>query len=91
MTFAALLVAQKREKRKEFLVFFKRHLIRQLVADTFSHWRRLAKILAFVSAQTKFTPANPIMRACRQRVHESVRLFRALCSLAWYSRDFGER
>ena len=57
MTFAALLVTQKREKRKEFLVFFKRHLIRQPVADTFSHWRRLAKILAFVSALAIFTPA----------------------------------
>ena len=52
----ALLVIQKREKRKEFLVFFKRHLIRQPVADTFSHWRRLAKILAFVSAQTSPRP-----------------------------------
>ena len=57
MTFAALFVSEKREKRKEFLVFFKRHLIRQPVADTFSHWRRLAKILAFVSACTGFTPA----------------------------------
>mgnify|MGYP004647916773 CR=1 len=78
MTFAALFVSEKREKRKEFLVFFlKRHLIRQPVADTFypclgdadrvcsanrsiPHWRRLAKILAFVSAQTLPTPATPI-------------------------------
>ena len=30
-------------------------------------------------------------RACRQCVHESARLSRALCSHAWYSRDFGER
>ncbi len=80
----ALLVIQKREKRKEFLVFFKRHLIRQPVADTFSHWRRLAKILAFVSAQTKFTPALHFQRACIQCVHESARLFRVICSHAWY-------
>ena len=50
-----------------------------------SHWRRLAKIPASVSAFTLFTPANPIMRACRQCVHESARLFRAICSHAWYS------
>ena len=98
----ALLVIQKREKRKKFLVFFKRHLIRQPVADTFSHWRRLAKILAFVSALTLSTPAYPVsatptafasqigqfphfQRACGQCVHESARLFRALCSHAWYS------
>ena len=35
MTFAALLVIQKREKRKEFLVFFKRHLIRHASRATF--------------------------------------------------------
>jgi|GEM_PF-3138837 len=87
----ALLVIQKREKRKEFLVFFKRHLIRQPVADTFSHWRRLAKILAFVSALTLSTPAMHFQRACRQCVHESARLSRAICSHAWYSRDCGER
>ena len=100
----ALLVIQKREKRKEFLVFFKRHLIRQPVADTFSSGRRLAKILAFVSARAKFTPAYPVsatptafasqigqfphfQRACRQCVHESARLPRALCSHAWYSKN----
>ena len=47
------------------------------------HWRRL--IVTSVSAHIRFTPANPIMRACRQCVHESARLFRALCSHAWYS------
>ena len=51
---------------------------------TFSHWRRLAKILAFVSACTGFTPAVHFQRACRQCVHESARLPRALCSHAWY-------
>ena len=37
-----------------------------------------------VISLTLFTPANPIMRACRQCVHESARLSRALCSHAWY-------
>ena len=38
-----------------------------------------------VSARAKFTPAPPIIqRACRQCVHESARLSRALCSHAWY-------
>ena len=45
------------------------------------HWRRL--IVTSVIALIRFTPANPIMRACRQCVHESARLFRALCSHAW--------
>ena len=99
----ALLVIQKREKRKEFLVFFKRHLIRHASRATFCpslgdadrvcfanrsipHRRRLAKILAFVSAGTGFTPAPLFFqRACGQCVHESARLSRALCSHAWYS------
>ena len=68
---------------------------------TFSHWRRLAKILAFVGAQAPPTPAYPVsatptafasqigqfphfQRACRQCVHESARLFRVICSHAWY-------
>ena len=38
-----------------------------------------------VSALTLSTPANPIMRACRQCVHESARLPRVICSHAWYS------
>ena len=38
-----------------------------------------------VSVQTKFTHANPIMRACKQCVHESARFFRVICSHAWYS------
>ena len=50
---------------------------------TFSHWRRLAKILAFVSAQTKSTPALHFQRACRQCVHESAWLSRVICSHAW--------
>ena len=89
--FAALFVSKKREKRKEFLVFFKRHLIRQPVADTFSHWRRLAKMLAFVSALALSTPATLFQRACRQCVHESARLPRVICSHAWYSKHYGER
>ena len=43
-----------------------------------------------VSAHIRFTPAHLIMRACRQCVHESARLFRALCSHAWYGGDCGE-
>ena len=31
------------------------------------------------------------MRACRQCVHESARLFRVICSHAWYSKNCGER
>ena len=30
-------------------------------------------------------------RACRQCVHESARLFRVICSHAWYGGDCGER
>ena len=30
-------------------------------------------------------------RACRQCVHESARLFRVICSHAWYSKNCGER
>ncbi len=37
------------------------------------------------------TPALHFQRACRQCVHESARLFRALCSHAWYSRNRGKR
>ena len=49
-------------------------------------------ILIIPSAQVPNPrPPHIYMRACRQCVHESARLLRALCSLAWYSRDFGER
>ena len=48
-------------------------------------------ILHSVGALTLFTPATLFQRACRQCVHESARLSRALCSHAWYSRDCGER
>ena len=52
---------QKYDKHKEFLsLFYKRHLIRHASRATFSHWRRLAKILAFVSACTGVTPAAPL-------------------------------
>ena len=44
-----------------------------------------------VSAQTKFTPALHFQWACRRCVHESARLFRVICSHAWYSLDCGER
>ena len=54
-----------------------------LSRSPFSHWRRL--IVTSVSVLNPPTPANPIMRACRQCVHESARLPRALCSHAWYS------
>ena len=71
---------------KNFLsLFYKRHLIRHASRATFSRWRRLAKILAFVDAQTFPTPAPLFQRACRQCVHESARLFRVICSHAWYS------
>ena len=60
MTFAALLVTQKRDKGKEFLFFLKRLLIRHASRATFSHRRRLAKIPVFVSAGTRPTPAAPI-------------------------------
>ena len=54
-----LLVTQKYDKHKEFLsLFYKRHLIRHSSRATFSHWRRLAKILAFVSAHIRPTPAT---------------------------------
>ena len=36
-------------------------------------------------------PALHFQRACRQCVHESARLSRALCSHAWYSKNRGER
>ena len=52
-----------------------------LSRSPFSHWRRL--IVTSVSVLTPSTPANPIMRACRQCVHESARLFRVICSHAW--------
>ena len=77
---------------KNFLsLFYKRHLIRHASRATFSRWRRLAKILAFVDAQTFPTPAPLFQRACGQCVHESARLFRVICSHAWYSRSRGER
>ena len=61
MTFAALLVMQKYDKRKEFLFFLKKRLlIRHASRATFSRRRRLAKILAFVSSHTPFTPANAL-------------------------------
>ena len=48
-------------------------------------WRDKGYFDSLVSAQTLPTPAPPIIqRACRQCVHESARLFRALCSHAWY-------
>ena len=85
LTFAALFVSEKRDKHKEFLsLFYKRHLIRHASRDTFSRRRRLAKIPAFVSADAGFTPALHFQRACRQCVHESARLFRVICSHAWY-------
>ena len=37
-----------------------------------------------VSAGTRPTPAMHFQRACRQCVHESARLFRVICSHAWY-------
>ncbi|HBO66417.1 MAG TPA: hypothetical protein DD628_07065 [Clostridiales bacterium] len=82
MTFAALFVTKKRDKGKEFLFFLKKLLIRHASRATFSHRRRLAKIPVFVSAGTRPTPAMHFQRACRQCVHESARLSRALCSHA---------
>ena len=37
-----------------------------------------------VSAGTGSTPAMHFLRACRQCVHESARIFRVICSHAWY-------
>ena len=48
-------------------------------------------VLHPVSACTGFTPALHFQRACRQCVHESARLFRVLCSHAWYSQNCGEQ
>ena len=36
-------------------------------------------------------PPHLYMRACGQCVHESARLFRVICSHAWYRRSDGER
>ena len=45
-----------------------------------------------VSAHIRFTPAMHFQRACRQCVHESARLPRALCSHAWvWLKLWGER
>ena len=48
--------------------------------------RRHGRVHAFssVSAQTSYTPAVPFMRAWNQRIRESARLFREMCSHAWY-------
>ena len=58
------------------------------MADTFSHWRRLAKILAFVSAQTSPRPPNPVsatpthmLRICVNPLSAGVQAMRArICS-----------
>ena len=48
-------------------------------------WRDSVYFDSPVSARTTPTPALHFQRACRQCVHESARLFRVLCSHAWYS------
>ena len=70
------------------------------------HWRRvivtpvsaLAKSTpAYPVSATPTAFASQIgqfphfQRACRQCVHESARLFRVICSHAWYGRNRGER
>ena len=53
MTFAALLVTQKRDKGKEFLFFKKRLLIRHASRDTFSRRRRLFIRFFFCKSRRK--------------------------------------
>ena len=43
-----------------------------------------------VSVQTSCTPAVSFMRAWNQRIRESARLFRGMCSHAWYRESHGE-
>ena len=52
-----------------------------------------AGVYAFssVSAQTSCTPAASFMRAWNQRIRESARFVRVMCSHAWYRESHGER
>ena len=51
------------------------------------------RVILIVSSAQVPNPRPPhlYMRACRQCVHESARLSRALCSHAWYSRNRGKQ
>ena len=50
-----------------------------------------AQHLGSVSVQTSYTPAVSFMRAWNQRIRESARFFRVMCSHAWYRESHGER
>ena len=53
---------------------------------------KIKNILFTSSAHLLYSrPPLFFQRACRQCVHESARLFRVMCSHAWYSRDCAER
>ena len=70
LTFAALFVSKKREKRKEFLVFFKRHLIRQPVADTFCPCLGDAdRVRLRESVNSPLEKANSYFRQRRYQTH----------------------
>ena len=45
----------------------------------------------YASVQTSCPPAAPFMRAWNQRIRESARHFRVMCSHAWYRESHGER
>ena len=53
MTFAALFVSKKREEKRIFSLFEKRHLIRHASRDTFSRRRRLSSAFSFAKAAAK--------------------------------------
>ena len=93
MTFAALFVSEKREKKKSYFMFLYGGSKPPPYAQSPSTTNRQNKRYAFhpVSAGTGVTPAMHLLLACRQCVHESARLFRVICSHAWYSLDCGER
>ena len=50
-------------------------------------------LILIIPSAYKLSPRPPLFfqRACRQCVHESARLFRVICSHAWYSRNHGKR
>ena len=54
------------------------------IKSKYSQQKKQKCTLHPVSEHIRPTPATPIMRACRQCVHESARLSRVICSHAWY-------
>ena len=84
VTFAALLVSEKYDERKVTLCLYggsKPPPYAQ--SPSIANIQSEKYILHSVGARAKPTPAMHLLRACRQCVHESARLSRAICSHVW--------